>query len=55
MPRANQALAATSDRVIQPSVPEWTWVSSWSWLNSTMSSPLRSPIPIVTRKTAIAT
>ena len=55
MPRLNQALTATSERVIQPSVPEWTWVSSWSWLNSTRSRPLRIPIPIVTRNTAIAT
>ena len=54
MPRANQAAAATIDRVIQPSVPEWTWVRIWSWLKAMTSAPLRIPIVIVTRKTAIA-
>ena len=55
MPRASQAAAATIERLIQPSVPEWTCVRSWSWLNSTRSSPLRMPMTIVTMKTAIAT
>jgi hypothetical protein len=54
MPRAYQVAAARIVSVIQPSVPEWTWVRIWLWSNSTASLPFRIPMTIVTRKTAIA-
>ena len=57
--RASQKAVATTAMVIQPSVPEWTWVRSVlrisGGLKSTRSRPLTIPIPTVTRNIAIAT
>jgi len=51
----NHDAVATIESEIQPSVPEWTWVRIQLRAKSTVSVPLRMPIPTVRTKIAIAT
>jgi len=53
--RNSRKVVATIVSVSHPTVPEWTWVRIALRSKSTASAPLRMPMRIVTRNTAIAT